>query len=104
MQCREPYTADADQKRALGSLESADTTLYRAKGCPACGHTGYRGRAGIYELLSVDDALRKRIHDHAPENVFNQHLIQGGHSLGQDGRARVLAGETSLEELARVTL
>jgi general secretion pathway protein E len=75
-----------------------------ARGCTACGHTGYRGRAGIYELLTVDSELRKMIHDAAAEEGIRAHaLAHGMVSLREDGERWVSDGTTSLEEVLRVT-
>ncbi len=101
--CRQPYQPDATE-RAL--FESADppALLYRPTGCAACNHTGYRGRSGIYELLKVDDGLRRLIHDRASEHALRQYATERGmHSLRQDGVRLVASGATSLEELLRVT-
>jgi general secretion pathway protein E len=64
---------------------------------------GYRGRTGIYELVSVDDALRTMIHDGAGEHELERYARLSSPSIRDDGRAKVLTGETSLEELLRVT-
>jgi general secretion pathway protein E len=75
-----------------------------AQGCAACGHSGYRGRTGIYELLAVDPDLRRMIHDAAPEEAIRAHaLAHGMTSLRQDGARWVADGTTSLEEVLRVT-
>ncbi len=100
--CRQAYPADAGEQQLLGLSQPA--TLYRAIGCPACNQSGYRGRSGIYELLSVDEALRALIHAGGDEQAMRAHAVQQGMvSLRADGFARVLAGETSLEEILRVT-
>lgn len=78
--------------------------LYRPVGCVICGNSGYRGRTGIYELLTVDDGMRHLIHDHASEQDLRQHALQNGMcGLRQDGMRLVANGVTSLEELLRVT-
>jgi general secretion pathway protein E len=75
-----------------------------AQGCTACGQTGYRGRTGIYELLTVDSELRKMIHDAAPEEAIRAHaLAHGMVSLREDGERWVSDGTTNLEEVLRVT-
>ncbi|HEX2829460.1 MAG TPA: type II secretion system ATPase GspE [Burkholderiales bacterium] len=77
---------------------------YSPAGCPACLHTGYRGRTGIYELVAVDDGLRRMIHDRAPEHALRAHAAaQGMRDLREDGMRWVAAGVTSLEEVLRVT-
>ena len=69
-----------------------------------CLHTGYRGRTGIYELVAVDDGLRRMIHDRAPEHALRAHAAaRGMRDLREDGMRWVAAGVTSLEEVLRVT-
>ncbi len=100
--CRQAYTADAGEQELLGV--DKPVTIYRATGCPACNGSGYRGRSGIYELLTVDDPLRALVHEGANEQKLRAHgTAHGMTSLRTDGFARVLAGETSLEEILRVT-
>lgn len=101
-QCREAYRPDETELRLLDGEKPE--WLYRPKGCDVCGHTGYRGRTGIYELLRADDELRRLIHERAPEQSLRQHAQQAGMlGLRQDGLRWVLPGVTSLEELLRVT-
>ncbi len=77
---------------------------YVAKGCPACEMSGYKGRTGIYELLVIDEALRKSIHDGLSEQEIRSYAQSTGmKNLRQDGMRWVEKGETSLEELLRVT-
>jgi general secretion pathway protein E len=103
MECRKPFAADAAQLQALG-LAPTDGTLYTAQGCPACNRTGYRGRTGIYELLMVDDDLRKLIHDRASEQTLRAHVqARGMRSLRDDGMRWAGQGIISLEEVVRVT-
>ncbi|MDR0480809.1 MAG: Flp pilus assembly complex ATPase component TadA, partial [Gallionellaceae bacterium] len=102
VECREAYAPDATE---LALLEGAKPKLlYRPKGCEACAHSGYRKRTGIYELMRVDDELRRLIHDRAPEQAMRDYAVgRGMHGLRQDGLRLVVAGVTSLEELLRVT-
>ncbi len=103
LECRKPFAADAAQLRALG-FTPTDGTLYSAQACPACNRTGYRGRTGIYELLTVDDDLRRLIHDRASEQAMRTHaLAQGMRSLRDDGMRQAALGAISLEEVVRVT-
>ena len=64
---------------------------------------GYRGRAGIYELIVVDDSMRTMIHDGVSEQELERHARKTTPSIRDDGRAKVLRGETTLEEVLRVT-
>ena len=103
LDCRKPFAADAAQLKALGFVPVAGT-YYTAHGCPACKHTGYRGRTGIYELLTVDDALRRLVHDRASEQVLRDHAVAHGmRSLRDDGMRWAAQGAISLEEVVRVT-
>ncbi|MFM9880666.1 MAG: type II secretion system ATPase GspE [Burkholderiaceae bacterium] len=73
-------------------------------GCAACGHTGYQGRTGIFELLVTDEAIRAQIHNRASEADIRQAaLAQGMTLMRDDGQRLVEAGITSREELVRVT-
>ncbi len=102
-ECRQVYTPTAREWAALG-VETPPATVYQAKGCDACNHTGYRGRSGLYELLIVDDAVRRLIHDGVGEHVIRDHARRHGmRNLREDGLRWLLAGETSIEELLRAT-
>jgi general secretion pathway protein E len=103
VECRKPYAPDATQLRELGFVPTKGT-FFSAHGCPACNHTGYKGRTGIYELLVVDDDLRKLVHDRASEHVLREHgLLHGMRSLRDDGMRLAADGTISLEEVVRVT-
>ncbi len=74
------------------------------KGCERCGHTGYAGRTGVYELLVADAAIRAQIHNQAPEADIRAAAIAGGMRLmREDGERLVAAGVTGAEEVLRVT-
>jgi len=98
--CKESHEADAQECDLLG-VEAA--TIYHAKGCEACNHTGYSGRQGIYELVQVDQQMRQLIHAQASEQEIEKLARQQGPSLQQNGFALVLQGVTSLEEVLRVS-
>ena len=103
LECRKPFAADTAQLRALG-LAPTDGTLYSAQGCSACNGSGYRGRTGIYELLTVDDDLHRLIHDRASEQTLREHVLSRGmRSLRDDGMRWAGQGVISLEEVVRVT-
>lgn len=100
--CKKAGSADAGEQALLGIQNPV--TLYQPVGCPACNQTGYRGRTGIYELMLVDESLRALIHQGADEMKIRALAQKNGMiSLRDDGFKRVLAGETSLEEVLRVT-
>jgi general secretion pathway protein E len=103
-ECRERATPTPGEAAALERLGLARSLpLYRPVGCPACGNTGYRGRTGIYELVVVDEPLRRLIHDRAGEPALREAAARVGvRSLFADGARWLADGTTSLAELVRV--
>jgi general secretion pathway protein E len=103
LDCRKAYAPDAAQRYTVG-LPVPDGGLYAPVGCSACVQSGYRGRSGIYELLAVDDELRKMVHDRASEQQLRDAVIaRGMRTLREDGMRWVAQGVTSIEEVVRVT-
>lgn len=106
-ECREPYQPSATELRTLGQDAQAlgDVTLYRARGCPACDHAGYRGRIGIFELMAMDPELREMTFKRAPTTRLRQYARTSGGmtTLTADGVRKVLDGRISVDELLRVT-
>ena len=79
-------------------------TACQGSGCTVCGHTGYQGRTGIFELLTVDEPLRGLIHNRTSESDMHRQAQRNGlGSLREDGERLVALGLTSREELLRVT-
>ena len=103
--CREPYQITAAEIAELEIKTGAKgATVYRAKGCEACFHTGYLGRSAIYELLTVDDDIRQLLMKNTDAATIKAHaMTRDMRTLRQDGAARVLAGVTSVDEVVRVT-
>jgi general secretion pathway protein E len=94
------YTARDYEARTLNLDPAHPPTLYK----PGTGNgTGFRGRTGIYELIAVDDRMRTMIHDGVSEQDFERYARTKSPSIRDDGRRRVLAGDTTLEEVLRVT-
>ena len=77
--------------------------IFSANGCEKCSHTGYRGRVGIYEHIVIDEQMRQLIHEGAGEQTMLAYARQFSPSILDAGKARILAGETSVEEVLRVT-
>jgi len=96
---REPV---GERERALLNLAEG-VELYHPVGCPACSNTGYQGRTGIYELLLVDDVVRNLIHSEASEAEIERAARPRTASIRQDAKRRLMAGDTSVEEVLRVT-
>ena len=101
--CRDPHPATTAEKAILGIDASEEVTLYRPDGCSNCNHSGYRGRTGIHELLVVNETVRELIHTGAGEQAIEREIRKTSASIREDGITKVLAGQTTLEEILRVT-
>jgi general secretion pathway protein E len=104
-QCRESYEAMDDELREIGiKPPGRPVTLYRAKGCASCSHTGYRGRLGIFELMMVDDEIRGLLSQNTDAKTIKQTAMRKGMgTLRADGARKVLSGVTSVAEVVRAT-
>lgn len=107
--CKEAYVPEAkvleDIKAELGGLwqPSADTKLYKGKGDPECGNSGYFGRVGIFEVLPVTEKIGRLILERASDTDINKQAREEGMiSLKQDGYLKVAEGITTVEEVIRV--
>jgi type IV pilus assembly protein PilB len=79
--------------------------FYRKRGCPRCGQTGYRGRIGIFQLLAMSETLETlAVQKATREEIERAAVSEGMKTLWDDGIAKVSAGLTSIEELARVSV
>jgi general secretion pathway protein E len=95
-----PYTAGEYECRALKLEPKNPPTLYRTKDDEGA---GFKGRTGIYELIAIDDTLRTMIHDGESEQNLEKYARTLTPGIRADGRRRVLNGDTTLEEVLRVT-
>ena len=103
-QCRQPVEPGPVERELLQlSDERQSVTIYRAGSCAQCNNTGYLGRTGIYELIEVDEPLRSMIHEGESEQAMLREVRKRYPGIDADGRYRILTGETSLEEVLRVT-
>lgn len=96
--CRAPRA----QSDALAGADF-DVPQYQAIGCVACHHTGYTGRIGLYEAITVDEDLRRLIGENADEDALAAHAFARSQRLSGAARAAVTSGLTTLEEALRVT-
>jgi type IV pilus assembly protein PilB len=106
--CCEMYSPSIDEllrNRVSPEVAAASdgSAFYRKRGCPRCGHTGYRGRIGIFQLLAMTEELESLAVIRASREEIERAAMEGGmRTLWDDGLAKVAAGITSLEELSRV--
>ncbi len=104
--CRQSYQPDEQLLAELfdGTEVPKQATFYRGRGCSHCMQVGYLGRTGLYELLEVTDPIRRLVNSNADAATIRQQALKMGlRTLRQAGLAKVLAGETTVEEILRVT-
>ncbi len=105
-ECRKSVTIDETSMREAGYSDSAIEAFdgYEAVGCARCAHTGYRGRTGIFEVLSIDDRIRELLLDRFPAKAIEDAARENGMvTLSQSAFERVRQGVISLAEAARIT-
>jgi len=104
--CRTAYEPD---KEVIGMLdvdplEIANRKFYFGKGCPECNRSGYRGRQGLFELMTISDPIRTLITQKAPTLVLKQKAIEVGmRPLREDGLRCIFDGHTTIEEVLKYT-
>jgi general secretion pathway protein E len=106
LECRQPLSDTIDGENHFHSpgFALSGGGAYKAQGCAVCNHSGYRGRTGIYELIMIDDNLRRHIHDRSSEQDLKGYVVsQGMRSLRDDGMRLIAEVVTSFEEVVRVT-
>ncbi|WP_333617084.1 type II secretion system ATPase GspE, partial [Acinetobacter variabilis] len=96
--------ADAFEKNLFEHIEHPqELRLPQPHGCERCGNTGFSGRTAIYEIVPVDEHMRRLIHGNAAEYELETYARQQSGSIRDDGLRKVLAGKTTIEEVLRVT-
>lgn len=102
--CKTPHQLRTDEMELMGLSADVDVSkVCEPQGCDACNHLGYRGRSGIYELIAIDETLRGMIHRNEDVQTIENYLRPATPNIRDDGFKRVLAGDTSLAEILRVT-
>jgi general secretion pathway protein E len=100
---RVPYTASEYECNLLQADSNNPPTLYHAAEARSGNAQGYHGRIGIYELVTIDDELRRMIHDGAGEHELEAYARQHSPSIRREGLQKAEQGVTTLEEVLRVT-
>ncbi|HOO36817.1 MAG TPA: type II secretion system ATPase GspE [Deltaproteobacteria bacterium] len=105
--CRQEYFPEDESLLDIGlskEMLSKEGYLYRGAGCKECIETGYKGRTGIYEILTMSDPIKNTILKSSDSNIIkNMAIKEGLHTLRQDGARKVEDGATTIEEVLRVT-
>jgi type IV pilus assembly protein PilB len=106
VECKSPYEPNEALLSQLGISphELGDKQFYTGAGCEVCGQSGYRGRAGLYELLNITEPIRELITGRAPSVVIKQKAIElGMNTLREDGLRNIYLGKTTIEEVLKYT-
>jgi type II secretion system protein E len=104
--CKEPYKPLPDEMAEFSVTQEdiADITFFKGRGCDECGHSGYRGRIGIFELLEVTDEVRELINQRCSTDEIHAFAVhQGMKTMRQDGWLKICLGITTFDEVCRHT-
>jgi len=103
--CREPYSIRKEDLEKLSiCIEEDEVNLYKARGCSFCNNTGYKGREVIVEAFLADNTIKEMIFTKKPLSEIRKYVASYGmKTLREDGFLKVLSGDTSLEEVIRIT-
>ena len=102
--CKEETGYPVDYLKEIGAPFPEDMKFYKGRGCEHCRQTGYRGRSAIYEIVIVNEALRRMVIRKETGTAMKARAITDGMvTLRDDGWRRVLRGQTTVEEVVRVT-
>jgi len=102
--CKAETGYDVDYLKEIGAPFPKDMKFYKGAGCDHCRHTGYRGRAAIYELCMITQPLQRLVIKKATgADLKARATLDGMSTLRTDGWRRVLNGQTTVEEVVRVT-
>ena len=104
--CRDTYTPGADVTSLLSTrwTNTMSGKLYRAVGCDACIETGYSGRIGIFEIMELTESIKMMLLETCDATALRQNALSGGmRSLQEAGLRKVINGDTTVEEILRVT-
>lgn len=103
-ECGAPYEPPSSELPSDFPYDQMEQPIYQAVGCRKCRQVGYSGRMGIYELLVTNEEVRQLAHDRASTWEIKKAAIRNGMvTLREDGWKKVLAGQTTIDEVARVT-
>ncbi|HMP88766.1 MAG TPA: type II secretion system ATPase GspE [Kiritimatiellia bacterium] len=105
--CKQPTKATESELRLLGPAaeQISNASLFKGKGCTDCSFTGYKGRIGLFEIFVINDEVRHLIFERVSASLLRTKARElGMRTLREDGLRKVIAGQTTLEEVFRVTM
>jgi general secretion pathway protein E len=100
-ECRKLVAAGSSVAALLGI--EPDAIVYEPAGCPACNHSGFKGRIGVFEAVRIDETIRRLINDGADEGVIARHAFARADTLSAAARRLVRDGVTTPEEAVRIS-
>jgi type IV pilus assembly protein PilB len=101
-ECKQKIEIHPEMARELGVQDEAPFEIYQPTGCPKCNGTGYKGRAGIYEVMVVSKKIKEMILDRCSTDEIKQQAIKEGMvTLRGDGIDKIKRGITSVEEVLK---
>lgn len=102
--CKVPYTPTEEELAILGIRQPKEAiTLHKGEGCPRCSGSGYEGRIGLYEIMNMNREVQELIDSRASTfQIQDAAIREGMMTLGMDGKRKILAGLTTVEEVTRV--
>jgi len=100
-ECRRPVAAGSSIAALLGI--EPDAIVYEPVGCSECGHSGFKGRIGVFEAVRIDETIRRLINDGADEGVIARHAFARADTLSAAARQLVRDGVTTPEEAVRIS-
>lgn len=102
--CKTSYLAEEGEKKVLNYPLDKELILYKGSGCDKCNYTGYKGRTGVYEILKITKSIRDLINRGATEADIQKKAEElGMETMRKDATIKVINGETTIEEMLRVT-
>ena len=102
--CKQTYEASTDEKRLLGAPTDEPLTIYKPCGCDQCSGIGYKGRIGVYEIMTITPAIRRVISKRgSAEEIKDVALSEGMHTLRMSASRMVMEGITSFSEMIKVS-
>ena len=101
--CKQTFPATESSRAFLGIPDGTDAELASGRGCDACFGTGYRGRVGVFEIMTVSTTIRDAILKNRPPNeIMDIAVSEGMTTLEEAAKKKVLSGETTVTEVHRV--
>jgi type IV pilus assembly protein PilB len=102
--CKRPHIVTDEEKKVMSIDDDGEITIYEAAGCDKCDNTGYTGRIGIYEIMTITQTIRDMINRHSSAiEIQKAAQKEGMHTLRESATKLVLEGTTSYKEMLRTT-